>query len=187
VDTALIVFIIGTVVSFLPMYWIALRLLGRHRARAKRMQVSTRESVPAGRREFLDLLRQEAAQRAISALRDALDEARHSADRRHGDYHAIGARTRQSLDDAGRLVDSLFQRELRASFREAIDAMAIATPGSIEHAASAANTAILAFERAIHAARSPVTTEQPRPQSLWSLLRNRGREWIGAGDVRATA
>lgn len=187
-DTALIVFIIGTVASFLPMYWVALRLLGRKRARAKRMIAPVKSSgVPAGRREFLDLLRQEAAQRAIAALHDALDEARYAADRAHADDQAIGARSRQGLHDAGRLVDSLFPRELCLSFRTAIEAMTTATAGSARHAADTAIEAIAAFENAIDPAHGSRRSATQRPQSLWSTLINRGRAWFGAGEVRATA
>ncbi len=189
-DTALIVFIIGTVASFLPMYWVALRLLNRQRARAKQMSApAVAGGVSAGRREFLDLLRQEAAQRAISALQDALDEARYAADRPYDHAHALSARTRQSLLDAGRLVDSLFQRELRNVFRDGMEAMtsATSTPISIRHAVAAASAAIMAFERAIEAGRLASAPEARRPQSLWSTLVSRGRGWVGAGDVSAAA
>ena len=187
-DTALIVFIVGTIASFLPMYWMALRLLGRKRARAKKAQVSTRAvGVPAERREFLDLLRQEAAQRAVSVLREAIEEARYAAHRPHGEYHAIDMRTRQNLLDAARLVASLFQRELRTAFSEAIEAMTTATSTSVGQAANTATIAILAFERAINSNYSAPMPEQQRPQNLWSTLISRGRGWIGAGGVGATA
>lgn len=187
-DTALIVFIVGTIASFLPMYWMALRLLGRKRARATKAQVSTRAvGVPAERREFLELLRQEAAQRAVSVLREAIEEARYAAHRPHGEYHAIDMRTRQSLSDTARLVDSLFQRELRIAFRDAIEAMTTATSASVAQAASTATIAIVAFERAAGSTHSAPAPELQRPQSLWSTLLSRGRGWIGAGGVSATA
>jgi hypothetical protein len=69
VDTSLIVFAVGTAASFAPMYWIASRLMGRRRISAKvgaRAPAANRD--PAGRGEFMDLLRQEAARPRSLAL-----------------------------------------------------------------------------------------------------------------------
>lgn len=188
VDTALIVFIIGTVASFLPMYWLALRLLGRQRRQAAAKRVPARiGSVPAGRREFFDLLRHEAALRAIAVLREAIVEARLAAAGPDGDHHALSARTRQSLHDAGRLVDSLFTRELCRTFRDGVESMMTATSGSIGQASVAATAAIAALERVIDAGRPAVAAERAHKRGFLAALRDWRRGWLRAGDVGATA
>ena len=180
-DTALIVFIIGTVASFLPIYWLALRLLGRQRKRVRprRMQPIA-SGAPAGRREFLDLLRQEAAQRAVAVLTDALGEAQYAAGRSRSERQVLTGATRQSLQEIGRLVDSLFSRELRKSFRDGVDALMSATSSSVEAALPVAAGAVAAFERAL-AADKPSAAVTPSKLSPWAALRVRWAGWSGNG------
>ncbi len=187
-DTALIVFIIGTVASFAPMYWLALRLLGRQRKRAlARGEEKPAGRAAAGRREFLDLLRQEAGQRAVTVLRDALAEARSAAERRGGDHHALSAPTCQSLLEAGSLVDSLFPRELRKMFHDGTEMLMSATPASVGPAIPAVAVAIAAFERALEAGKSDASAAASRKPGFWAALRNRRRGWTGSADVGVTA
>lgn len=187
-DTALIVFIVGTVASFLPMYWIAVRLLGRQRRRVRsRMAVAPGAAEPAERREFLDLLRQEAAQRAVAILREALIEAQGATDQAHGAQNALSAATRQSLHETGRLVDSLFPGQLRGTFREGIELLMTATSGSIGAAAGAATVAIAAFERALEGGAIGKPAVSSTKPGLIGALHNRTRGWGGARDVGAAA
>ncbi len=178
-DTALIVFIIGTIASFLPIYWLALRLLGRQRKRvlARRAQPVV-SGAPAGRREFLDLLRQEAAQRAVAVLSDALSEAQRGAGRSHGERHVLSAATRQSLQEVSRLVDSLFSRELRKSFRDGVDTLMSATSVTIGAAVPTAVAALTAFERAL-ATGGPAAAVVAGKRSPWAALRLRWASWTG--------
>lgn len=190
-DTALIVFAVGTAASFAPMYWIASRLMGRRRNPAKvgaRMPVAAGD--PVGRGEFMDLLRQEAANRAVAVLRDALIEARiatHDAlGDGLGDGLALSARTRQSLDETRRLVDSLFPSDLRQAFGRGFETLASATSESIGTATATTAAAIAAFERAL--VDGPVRPARaPSIRGFWQAIRLKGRGWLGAGDVGVTA
>jgi hypothetical protein len=186
VDSALIVFIVGTAASFVPMYWVASRLMGRRRAPAKvgaRLRLTGND--PAGRGEFMELLRQEAANRAVSVLRDALVEARIAAHEAFGDRLALSARTRQSLEETRRLVDSLFPNDLREAFGRGLETLASATSESIGAATATMAAVISAFERALEAG----TTKPARASGfgVWNAIRQRGRGWIGAGDVGVAA
>lgn len=179
-DTTLIVFTVGTVASFLPLYWLAIRFSRRWARPAVPVQ-AVRAEAP-GRREFLDLLRREAASRAVAVLHEALVEVRLAADHGHG---ALSAEMRRSLAETGRLVDSLFARELREKFRQGAEALAFATSTTLGAASVASASAIAAFERAIDVEpdRAPVSG---RPAGLGGLL-HKGREWIGMGGMRAAA
>lgn len=179
-DTALIVFTVGTAASFLPLYWLAIRF-SRRWARPAATARTVRAD-PPGRREFLDLLRREAANRAVVVLHEALVEVRLTADHGHG---ALSAEMRRSLAETGRLVDSLFARELREKFRQGADALAVATSSTLGAASVASARAIAAFERALDVEpdRTPATTRQA---GLAGLL-HKGRGWIGMGGIRAAA
>lgn len=186
-DTSLIVFAVGTAASFAPMYWIASRLMGRRRISAKvgaRAPAANRD--PAGRGEFMDLLRQEAANRAIAVLRDALVEARVAAHDAFGDGLALSARTRQSLDETRRLVDSLFPNDLRLAFGRGLETLASATSESIGTATATTAAAIAAFERALADGQTRAA-RAPSSRGLWQSIRSKGRGWIGAGDVGVAA
>ena len=186
-DTALIVFAVGTAASFAPMYWLASRLMGRRRGPAKvgaRLPLAGGD--PAGRGEFMDLLRQEAANRAVAVLRDALVEARIAAHEAFGGGLALSARTRQSLDETRRLVDSLFSSDLREAFGKGLETLASATSESIGTATATTAAAISAFERALESgAMRPTRT--PAGHGFWTSIRHKGRGWIGAGDVGVAA
>lgn len=179
-DTALIVFTVGTVASFLPLYWLAIRFSRRWTRPA--VVTQTVRTDPPGRREFLDLLRREAASRAVAVLHEALVEVRLTADHGHG---ALSAEMRRSLVETGRLVDSLFARELREKFRVGAEALAFATSSTLGAASVASASAIAAFERAldVEADRTPTSTHRG---GLGGLLQ-KGRGWIGVGGIRAAA
>jgi hypothetical protein len=180
-DTALIVFTAGTAASFIPLYWLAIRLsTGWSRpARA----VTTRAPELNGRREFLDLLRREAASRAVAALHEALVEARMAAD--HTDEGALSAETRRSLTETGHLVDSLLARELTEAFRHGAEALAIASSTTIGAASKAGTAAISAFERALDG--EMVRLSKAPHRARWGGLLHRGRGLVGAGGLRAAA
>lgn len=179
-DSALIVFTVGTVASFLPLYWLAIRF-SRRWARPV-VAAATQRADPPGRREFLDLLRREAASRAVAVLHEAVVEIRLAADHGHG---ALSAEMRRSLAETGRLVDSLFARELREKFRVGAEALAFATSSTLGAASVASASAIAAFERALDVEpdRAPAS---PRRAGLGGLL-HRGLEWMGAAGIRAAA
>lgn len=179
-DTALIVFTVGTAASFLPLYWLAIRFSRRWARPAVAKQAGRAE--PPGRREFLDLLRREAASRAVAVLHEALVEVRITADHGHG---ALSAEMRRSLMETGRLVDSLFAREFREKFRQGADALAAATSSTLGTASVASASAIAAFERAldVEADRAPPSL---RRAGFGSLL-HKGRGWAGMGGMRAAA
>lgn len=181
-DTALIVFTVGTVASFLPLYWLAIRFSKRWNKPSVAKPAGRAE--PPGRREFLDLLRREAATRAVAVLHEALVEARLTADR-GGVVCALSTETRRSLAETGRLVDSLFARELREIFRRSAEALVTASSGTIGAASVASTSAISAFERAldVETPRPPV----PSRHAGWGGVLNKGRGWIGAGGMRAAA
>jgi hypothetical protein len=187
VDTSLIVFVIGTAAGFVPMYWLASRLMGRRRTPAKvGAKLSLGGGDPAGRGEFMQLLRREAASRAVAVLRDALIEARLAAHETFGDRLALSARTRQSLDETRRLVDSLFPNELREAFGRGLETLASATSESIGTATATTAAVIAAFEQALEdgPARSARAASN---RGFWASIREKGRGWIGAGDVGVTA
>lgn len=186
-DTALIVFAIGTVAGFVPMYWLAARLMGRRRAPAKiGAKLSLGGGDPAGRGEFMQLLRREAGSRAVAVLRDALIEARLAAHETFGDHLALSVRTRQSLDETRRLVDSLFPSELREAFGRGLETLASATSESIGTATATTAAVIAAFEQALEDAPAR-SARTPSPRRLWASIRDKGRSWIGAGDVGVAA
>lgn len=180
-DTALIVFTAGTAASFIPLYWLAMRLSARWGRPAR--AVTNRAPELNGRREFLDLLRREAASRAVALLREALLEARLAAD--HADDGALSAETRRSLTETGRLVDSLFTRELTEAFRNGAEALAIASSTTIGAANMACTTAITAFERALEGEMARATSAPRRAR--WSGLLYKSRGWVGTGGMRAAA
>ena len=180
-DTALIVFTAGTVASFIPLYWLAMRLSARWGRPARAASAWAPEL--SGRREFLDLLRREAANRAVALLQKALVEARLAAD--YADEGALSAETRRSLDETGRLVDSLFARELTEAFHRGAESLAIASSNTIGAASVACSAAITAFERALDSQMVRATTAPRRAR--WGGLLQKGRGWIGAGGLRAAA
>jgi len=186
VDSALVVFIIGTAASFVPMYWVASRLMGRRRKPASvGARFKPTGSDPAGRGEFMDLLRQEAASRVVSVLRDALVEARIAAHEAFDDRLALSTRTRQSLDETRRLVDSLFPNDLREAFGRGLETLATATSESIGAATATTAAVISAFERALDAGSiKPAHATRP---GWWNAIRHKGRGWLGAGDVGVAA
>lgn len=176
-DTALIVFTVGTAASFVPLYWLALRLSARWKRPRTRPQVALVRAEQSGRREFLELLRREAATRAVAVLHEALEEARVATDREGGGA-GLSAEMRKSLAETGRLVDSLFQDELREKFSAGAEALAAATPRTISAASVVSNSAIVAFEVSLAPrARKPSAPER-RVGS--------GRGW-SAGGARAAA
>ena len=186
-DTALIVFAVGTAASVAPMYWLASRLMGRRRSPVKidaRLPLAGGD--PAGRGEFMDLLRQEAAHRAVAVLRDALIEARLAVHEAFGGDLALSERTRQSLDETGRLVDSLFASDLQEAFRRGLETLASATSETIGTATATTAAAIAAFERALEAGAAR-PARAPSAHGFWTSIRHKGRGWIGAGDVRLAA
>ena len=186
-DSALIVFTIGTAASFVPMYWVATRLMGRRRKPAKvgaRLKLAGADA--AGRGEFMDLLRQEAANRAVAVLRDALIEARIAAHETFGGRFALSDRTRQSLDETRRLVDSLFPGDLREAFGRGLETLASAKSDSIGAATATTTAAIAAFEQAL-LARPTNPTRASSSRGFWNAIRQKGRGWIGAGDVGVAA
>lgn len=186
-DTSLIVFAVGTAASFAPMYWIASRLMGRRRISTKAgARTPLAGGDPAGRGEFMDLLRQEAANRAVAVLRDALIEARVGAHDAFGDELALSARTRQSLEETRRLVDSLFPNELRHAFGRGLETLSSATSESIGTATATTTAAIAAFEKSLSDGSTPAVRATSIRGFLQSV-RSRGRGWIGAGDVGVTA
>jgi hypothetical protein len=187
VDTALIVFGIGTITSFVPMYWIASRLMGRRRTPAKvDATLSLSGGDPAGRGEFMQLLRREAGNRAVAVLRNALIEVRLAAHETFGDRLALSARTRQSLDETRRLVDSLFPTDLREAFGRGLETLASATSESIGTATATTAAVIAAFEQALE--DGPARPARgPSDISFWRAIRDKGRGWIGAGDVGVAA
>lgn len=179
-DTTLIVFTVGTAASFLPLYWLAIRFSRRWSRPA--VTATTARAEPPGRREFLDLLRREAASRAVAVLHEALVEVRLRADHGHG---ALSVEMRRSLADTGRLVDSLFPRDLREKFRQGAEALAFATSNTLGAASVASASAIAAFERAldVEPERAPAARRRP---GLGGLMQ-KGRGWIGATGMRAAA
>ena len=180
-DTALIVFTAGTAASFLPLYWLAIRFSRRWNKPAVTAKATRIEQQP-GRREFLDLLRREAASRAVAVLHEALVEIRIAADHGHG---ALSTEMRRSLAETGRLVDSLFARELREKFRQGAEALAFATSSTLGAASVASASAIAAFERALDGEAERAVPSR-RGSGLSGLL-SKGRGWIGVGGVRAAA
>lgn len=186
-DTALIVFAIGTAASFAPMYWLASRLMGRRRIPAKAGgRLPFVGGDPSGRGEFMDLLRQEAANRAVAVLRDALIEVRLAAHEAFGGDLALCARTRQSLDETRRLVDSLFPNDLQEAFGRGLETLASATSESIGTASATTAAAIAAFERSLDAGPAKPARVLPG-HGFWTSIRHKGRGWIGAGDVGVAA
>ncbi len=179
-NTTLIVFTVGTAASFLPLYWLAIRF-SRRWSRPAATTIPVRAE-PPGRREFLDLLRREAASRAVTVLHEALVEVRIMADHGQG---ALSVEMRRNLADTGRLVDSLFPRDLREKFRHGAEALAFATSNTLGAASVASASAIAAFERAldVEPERAPVVRRRPG----LSGLMQKGRGWIGAGGMRAAA
>lgn len=186
-DTALIIFALGTAASFAPMYWLATRLMGRRRRRVRNdSRLPLIGGDPAGRREFMELLRHEAANRVVAVLRDALVEARRAVHEPYGDRRGLSARTRQSLDETRRLVDSLFTKDLREAFSRGFETLASVTSESIGMATATTAAAIAAFERALEDDRAqPVRA--PSGRGFWTSIRRKGRGWIGAGDVGVAA
>jgi hypothetical protein len=139
---------------------------------------------PPGRREFLDLLRREAASRAVAVLHEALVEARLTAD--HGSGRgALSMEMRKSLAETGRLVDSLFAPDLRDKFRQGAEALVVASSSTIGAASVASTSAIAAFERALEGETGRAVVSQRRIGG-GGLLR-KGRGWLSAGSVRAAA
>lgn len=186
-DTALIVFAIGTVAGFMPMYWLASRLMGRRRTPARvDVKMPLCRDDPAGRGEFMQLLRREAGSRAIAVLRDALIEVRLAAHETFGDRLALSARTRQSLDETRRLVDSLFPSDLREAFGRGLETLASATSESIGTATATTAAVIAAFERALDDGPAR-PARAPSNSGFWKAIRDKGRGWIGAGDVGVAA
>lgn len=118
VDTALIVFVIGTAASYLPLYWglNRLKLVRIRRREARRQSTSTAYA----NREFLDLLRREAAARASTILRKALLEAQAPARTANGRDAALREETRQSLEEAKDLVGSLFAGHIHKAYAAAV-------------------------------------------------------------------
>lgn len=183
-NSTLIVFTVGTVASFLPLYWLAIRFSARWTRRAVAAPTATR-SEPPGRREFLDLLRREAATRAIAVLHEALVEARMTTDHGSGTVGGLSDETRQSLAETGRLVDSLFARDLREKFRLGADALAMATASTIGAVSVSSATTIAAFERAREGDWARAAAAKRRGGFAGILSRSRGL--VGAGSVRAAA
>lgn len=184
-DTGLIVFAVGTAASFLPLYWIATRLTARRRKPVTAAMPRGGDS--SGRREFLDLLRREAASRAVAVLHEALVEARLTADQQPHGASAISAETRRSLDETGRLIDSLFPGELREAFRNGIETLTVASAASIGAASSTITAAIVAFERSLDTAggtsRGPARSQRGADRAA----RSRRHGWLGDGNVGAAA
>lgn len=183
-DTTLIIFAAGTAASFLPMYWIATRLSARRAQPA--IAVKGRSNAPSGRREFIELLQREAASRAVAVLHEALVEARLAADQTAGSPTTLSAETRRSLDETGRLIDSLFSGELRQIFNGSADALAVVSLATIGAVTSNITRAIAAFERSVDGGvSSPGSTRVRRKSRSTSWFARRG--WFGAGDVGVTA
>jgi acetoin utilization deacetylase AcuC-like enzyme len=186
VDTALIVFTVGTAASFLPLYWLAIRISSRWNRRAAAAAATTAtRAEPPGRREFLELLRREAANRAVAVLHEALVEARLTTDHGSRGSNGISIETRLSLAETGRLVDSLFARDLREKFRQGAEALATASASTIGAASVASTSAISAFERALEG--EPERAAAARRPSGWGGLISKGRGLVGVGGVRAAA
>ena len=179
-DTTLIIFTVGTAASFLPLYWLAIRFSRRWSRPA--VAAPAVRADPPGRREFLDLLRREAASRAVTVLHEAVVEIRLTTDQGHG---ALSAEMRRSLVETGRLVDSLFARELREKFRQGADALAFATSSTLGAASVASASAIAAFERALDVEPDRVPTARQRA-GIGGLV-HKGREWMGMVGIRAAA
>ncbi|MBN9264985.1 MAG: hypothetical protein J0I75_10565 [Hyphomicrobium sp.] len=183
-NSTLIVFTVGTAASFLPLYWLAIRFSARWNQPAAAAVKARAE--PPGRREFLDLLRREAASRAVAVLHEALAEARLTADYRgHGDG-GLSAETRKSLDETGRLVDSLFARELREKFWQGSEALAFASSSTLGSASVSCTSAITAFERALSGDSERAPVSRRRAGWLGGLL-SKGRALTSVGDARAAA
>jgi hypothetical protein len=180
-DTALIVFTVGTAASFIPLYWFAIRLSARW-GRPSRA-VATRAPELNGRREFLDLLRREAASRAVAALHVALVEARMAAD--HADEGTLSAATRRRLTETGHLVESFFARDLTEAFRHGAESLAVVSSTTIGTASMAGTAAITAFERALDG--EVVRASSAPRRARWSGLLLKGRGWLGTGGLRAAA
>ena len=186
-DTALIIFTVGTAASFLPMYWIAMRLTSR---RTKPVAIARKAAGdPSGRREFLDLLRREAASRAVAVLHEALVEARLTADQMPGGPSAISAQTRRSLDETGRLIDSLFSSDLREIFRNGIETLTAASATSIGAVTSTITAAIAEFERSLDGGGegSPASVRPRTRRALACAEPSRRRGGLGGGNVGAAA
>lgn len=185
-DQILLVFVVGTSASFLPMYWLSARLLG-HRRRPARLPARhpLAGSDPAGRGEFMDLLRQEVASRAVIALRDALVEAKHAAHDAPGDRVVLSPRTRQRLDETRWLVNALFPRDLREAYGRGLETVASATSQSIGTASAATAAANAAFEQAFRGGQSRTA---PTPASrIGKSIRHKCLSWIGARRVSVAA
>lgn len=183
-DTTLIVFAAGTAASFLPMYWIAMWLSAR---RAQPVIVAkSKSSDPGGRREFIELLQREAASRAVAVLHEALVEARLAADQMAGGPTALSVETRRSLDETGRLIDSLFSTELRQIFNGSADALDVVSLATIGAVTSNITRAIAAFERSVDGSVVPPSSARARRKARsGSWIARRG--WFGAGNVGAAA
>ncbi len=182
-NSTLIVFAVGTAASFLPLYWLAIRFSARWNRRA--VTAPAVKAEPPGRREFLDLLRREAASRVVVVLHEALAEARLATDYGSGVDSGISAETRRSLAETGRLVDSLFAREFREKFRLGAEALAMASASTMGAASVISTSAIAAFERALDG--EPDRAAAARRRAGWGGILNRGRAIVGIGGIRAAA
>jgi hypothetical protein len=186
-DQTLVVFVVGTSVSFLPMYWLTAKLLGHRRrpARSGRQPLAGGDS--AARGEFMNLLRQEVASRAVMALRDALIEAKHAAHDAAGSRVGPSTRTRQRLEETRWLVNALFPLGPREAYGRGLETVASATSQSIGSASAAAAAAHAAFEQALRDRRSGPT--RTATSQFWNSIWHKCLGWIGTrrASTEATA
>jgi hypothetical protein len=94
--------------------------------------------------------------------------------------------TRRSLDETGRLIDSLFSTELRQIFNGSADALAVVSLATIGAVTSNITRAIAAFERSVDGnvvSSSSVRARRKARSGSWIARRG----WFGAGNVGAAA
>lgn len=147
------IFVGGTVASFLPLYWLIAKLT------RKRPQVTDKSRpVPQPKNsngEFLHLLRREALARVAVSLDAAVKELRKPGSTPGG--LGLSEETRQRLADISQLVDSLFPSEPSARFGRHVSSLSHAAPSRIA-TLSKENAAIISV---LKAALAPLAVPPP--------------------------
>ncbi|HEX4894060.1 MAG TPA: hypothetical protein VFV47_12275 [Hyphomicrobiaceae bacterium] len=159
-DKTMLVFVAGTSISFFPMYWLLTRLLGNSRKPAL-APAPLPVAGPTGRDEFMNLLRQEVAHRAIAVLSNALLEVKHAAQSAADRQAVLSVRTRDSLNETRLLVEALLPNDLRQAFARGLETITTARAQSMGAATVAIAATHEIFERAIqgHQTRQSLTQE----------------------------
>jgi hypothetical protein len=146
-DNELIVFAMGSAVSYWPLY------LGLRKAMAKRRARSadkvTSLPIAEANRDFLSLLHREAVLRASAVLRDALGEAKASTRAAGGKNSGLCLSTRQRLEDIQKLIRSLSLTSSQALFSAAIEQIATVTIYNTQSVSKRVSRTIKALEESL--------------------------------------